>query len=361
MRPSTCLILALSCLLPWSSLRAAETYRGRGGLEKLNSRLHGYVVDYTHNHGTDNRLYSQALHEKRDLYVYVPPGFDPHKCYPVLLWLHGFAQDEVAFLRDIVVPLDEAMGEGKLPPIILASPDGSFHGRETLCQPGSGFLNTRAGNFEDYLMNDVWSFLLSNYPVLPERSAHIVAGVSLGGGAAYNKAIKFKDQFGIVMGVFPAVNLRWEDCHGRYASKFDPDCWGWRTNFDHFCEVIARYYKVITIRQGQLIRPLFGRHNPDTAALISRENPIEMLTDYGVREGELAMYIAYGGQDEFHIDAQVESFLFRARQLGLTIDVEYSPEGHHDRKTARAFTPSLLEWLNQQLAPCKLVPHPGVS
>jgi hypothetical protein len=63
------------------------------------------------------------------------------------------------------------------------------------------------------------------------------------------------------------------------------------------------------------------------------------------------MYIAYGGKDEFNIDAQVESFLYRCKQRGLTVAVGYDPKGHHDIPTAVRLMPDLFDWLGAQLAP----------
>jgi hypothetical protein len=68
------------------------------------------------------------------------------------------------------------------------------------------------------------------------------------------------------------------------------------------------------------------------------------------------MYVAYGGLDEFNIDAQVESFLYVAQRRGLTVQVDYDRFGRHNRITARRFVPDLFCWLNQQLAgygPCR--------
>ena len=31
----------------------------------------------------------------------------------------------------------------------------------------SFFINSNAGNFEDYIVQDVWSFLVANYPIRP--------------------------------------------------------------------------------------------------------------------------------------------------------------------------------------------------
>src|SRR5258708_37578964 len=76
---------------------------GDGGrpvdIRQLNARLAGHVDDYTTNHGPDNRIESPSLGQKRDIYVYVPPGYDPAKRYPLMIWLHGLSQDEQSFLE----------------------------------------------------------------------------------------------------------------------------------------------------------------------------------------------------------------------------------------------------------------------
>jgi len=216
---------------------------------------------------------------------------------------------------------------------------------------GSFYANSKAGNFEDYLIDDVWNFLLAHYPIRPEPEAHVLVGLSMGGGAAFNKAIKYPELFRVAIGVFPPLNLRWEDCHGRYMANFDPDCWGWRTDFNRPHSVVGRFYGVITIRLGQVMGPLYGRRNPDTARLVSPENPIEMLDLYDVRPGQLEMYVAYAGRDQFNIDAQVESFLYVAKRRGLEVGVGYEPNGRHDRTTAFKLLPGVLDWLAPRLAP----------
>lgn len=319
-------------------------------LDRLNRRLHGQVIDYTKNHGADRRIWSAALQQRRDLYVYLPPGFDPHQLYPVLIYLHGFAQDEQGFVESVVPHLDRAMACGQVPPMIVVAPDGSLNGHPCLFTAGSFFINTKAGNFEDFVMQDVWSFVQAHYPIRPEREAHILAGVSMGGGAAFNLALKYRACFKIVIGVFPPLNTRWLDCHGRYMGNFDPCCWGWRTDFSRRLEVVGRFYGVVTIRESKVVKPLYGR-DPNILSQVSGENPIEMVDRLGLQEGELDMYVAYGGRDQFNIDAQVESFLFVARQRGLTVDVAYEPNGKHDPETALKLLPGILDWLAPRIAP----------
>jgi S-formylglutathione hydrolase FrmB len=107
---------------------------------------------------------------------------------------------------------------------------------------------------------------------------------------------------------------------------------------------------VVVIRLKQLVYPLYGRGR-DTVARISRDNPIEMVDRLCLQPGELAMYVAYGGRDQFNITAQVDSFLYRARQRGLAVAVSFDPQGRHSWRLARRLLPGILAWLGPLLAP----------
>jgi S-formylglutathione hydrolase FrmB len=336
-------------LLLTVGLPATAGLMNRRALERVNSRLCGRVIDYTHHNGTDNRIWSEALHERRDMYVYVPPGYDPSRRYPLVFFLHGFTQDEDFFLQYQVEQFDRVIASGQMPPCIIAAPDGSIQGRPTFFRSASFYCNSNAGRYEDYLLQDVWNFLVTHYPIRPEREAHALTGVSMGGSAAFRLGIEHRDRFGVVVGFMPPLNLRWVDCRGHYRTKFDPCCWGWRTELRPY-ELIGRFFGVIPVRFRTLSDPLFGR-GPQVIDELSRINPIEVMDRCDLREGELEMYVAYGGQDELNVDAQVESFLYRARQRGLTVAVDYDPKGKHDLATGLRLFPSLIEWLAPRLAP----------
>ena len=96
------------------------------------------------------------------------------------------------------------MACGRMPPTIIAIPDGSWCGHSAFFGPSTFFLNSKLGQFEDYLMQDVWGFLQANYPIRPEREAHALMGASMGGFGAYNLGIKYRERFKIVVGFFPA-------------------------------------------------------------------------------------------------------------------------------------------------------------
>jgi S-formylglutathione hydrolase FrmB len=329
---------------------AAEARDRRVDVEAINQRLAGKVLDFTHNSGVDRRIWSPSLGQWRDLYVYVPPGYDPTQQYPVILFLHPFLMDEHSFMDYVVELLDQAIVCGKLPPVIVAAPDGSIKGYPTLLSSGSFFVNSQAGNFGDYIIHDVWDFLIQHFPIRPEREAHVIAGASMGGFGAFNQGFNHPEMFEIIVGILPPVNLRWVNCHGRYMANFDPCCWGWRTQVDRSHEVVGRFYGLFTIRLKQVIDPLFGR-GPEALEAVKRENPIEMIDRLGIHAGMFDIYIAYAGRDEFNIDAQVESFLYRAHQRGLPITVQYDPKGHHNVATAQKMFPDVLAWLAPRLAP----------
>jgi len=317
-------------------------------VSKVNRQIRGRVIDYTQNHGYDRRFFAKSLNEKRDMYVYLPPGFSPAYHYPVMIYLHGILGDETLFLTDIVKPLDAAIVAGKLPPLIVAVPDG------TLCvggrfQPGSFFIDGPAGDFQDYIIRDVWGFLVTHYPIRPECKAHILAGASMGGFGAFNIALKHHDTFGIVIGVMPVLNLRWMDCKGNYFADFDPYNWGWRNTAYDPCEPIGTFaHGLVSFTMKDLLYPAFG-DGRDGMVRASAENPIELLDRVCLKPGELDMYIGYAANDEFNLDAQAESFIYLAKSRGFCPAVLCDENGRHSESTGRRMLPDVIRWLNERL------------
>lgn len=344
------LIAALLAAVPLSFAGAIGWRNDGGELNRVNRKLAGKVLDYTANHGRDNRIFSRAMWQRRDLYVYLPPNFDASRRYPIVYFLHGFAFDEQMFLR-IIPEVDDAIAKGKFPPVIIAAPDGSVKGEPSMHQPATFFINSAAGDFENFLLTDVWDFMTSHFPIRPEREAHVLAGVSMGGGAAFDLGIRNRDCFGVVAGMHPPLNLRWIDCDGNYDGNFDPRRWAWRDQIKNAHEPIAIFGAgALKIRLSHLLGPLFG-DTDDAIVEISRHNPIELIDRTRLRNGELEMFVAYAGKDEFNIDAQVESFLYLAKHRGLGVHVVYDPLGHHDAITSMKLLPHMIEWLAPRLAP----------
>jgi S-formylglutathione hydrolase FrmB len=309
-----------------------------------NARFHGQIVDYTDCHAGDRRIWSSALHEWRNLYVYLPPDFDASKRYPLVLWLHGIIENAKWPLFNAVPYFDHAIAKGRMPPVIVAIPDGHIPGSFF----DSHFLNIRAGRYEDYLLQDVLPFVEAHFPVRPDRQAHAIMGFSLSGWAAYSVALKNTSRFGAVVGILPPLNMRWVDCRGNFKSEFDPCCWGWRNELDRDELITCAYGIPATLRRS--IEPYFG-WGQEGLAWLSRENPIELLDRFQIQPGEIAMYVAYIRRDEYMVAPQVESFLYAAGQRGLEVTVDYHPHiPTHNVFVCMNRFPRALEWLGAQLA-----------
>lgn len=341
----TTLITAVCLLAAGDATGQAVPTCSPGVLSK--PKLAGRILDFTRNNGADRRVFSPALGGKRDLYVYLPPGFDPCRRYPAMLWLHGQLQSEQNFLN--VAPLfDEAIAGGLLPPMIIAAPDGTVSGNWRLFTAGSFYINSGAGRFEDYTAKDIWGFVRATFPVRPERQARVIAGASMGGFGAYNLGIKYRREFGVIVGVLPAINLRYDDCRGGPRADFDPKTFRPREEFRPR-DVAARFGPFL-VRLRTLVGGVIT-FDETTTAQIARENPTEMLTTHSVRPGEFQMYIGYGTKDQFNIDAQSQSFVYLAMLRGLKVTEQVVPGGRHSFRTGVKLFPGLVAWLGPRLAP----------
>ncbi len=190
-------------------------------------------------------------------------------------------------------------------------------------------------------MTDVWNFLMEHFPIRPERKAHSLVGCSAGGTGTFALAIKHKDRIKVAMGFMPLLNLRYVDGHGHYRRPFDPDNFGMRERM-HGLEPLGRR-RLFVLRFHDLFGPLFGT-GAEALAGMSSINPLELMELYDLQPGELELYVAYGGRDEFNVGAQVESFLYCARQRGIEVTADYDPDGKHDLRTGTRQLPAALRW-----------------
>lgn len=315
-------------------------------------RIQGRVIDFTQNHGRDRRIYSQSLCDKRDLYVYLPPGYSPEKQYPVMIVLHGILQDERAFLDWVVKPLDDAIVKGCLPPMIVAAPDGSFTGDPNPWDSGSFYINGPRGNFQSWIEDDLWFFLNRNFTINPNPKTHVMAGASMGGVGAFCIGLKHPDRFGLLVGLMPALNLRWMDRSDNYLAEFDPNNWGWRNKVTDPNEVIGKFGP-LKIHVKDILIPAFGKGNA-AIMLASENNPIEIIDRYHVKPGQLEMFVTIAGRDNFNLDAQAQSFIYLAQHRGIQVDSFTLPKGTHDVSTAQKMIDPVFNWINSKLSHSEL-------
>ena len=191
------------------------------------------MVDYTSNHGTDGRIFSPILGMPRDLYVYLPPGYDPGRTYSLVLFFHMADVDEHFFIGSkILKELDDLIVSGGFPPAIVACPDGTYRGWNRFHTKDSLYVNGLGGRFQDHVLQEVVPFLMANYAIRPERQAHALVGFSAGGYGAMGLAIEHRDVFGAVATLASPLNLRYSNCDRVYFEDFDPTTYRWKTTYD---------------------------------------------------------------------------------------------------------------------------------
>jgi enterochelin esterase family protein len=135
---------------------------------------------------------------RRELWVYLPPGFDGTRRYPVLWCLTGFTgTGSMAVTGNRWAPglaerLDRLIAGG-CPPVIVAFPDCFTR------LGGSQYMNSGAtGRYEDYLCDELVPFLDGYLPTLPFRDARGVFGKSSGGYGALRLGMRKPDLFAAV-------------------------------------------------------------------------------------------------------------------------------------------------------------------
>ena len=326
-------------------------FRNRANLERLNRRLDGRLVDYTHNHGRDNRIFSPILGRPRDLYVYLPPGYDPSNAYPLILYLHmGYVDEHAISGSNRIVELDRMIRRGAFPPAVVAVPDGLYEGENRIRDPHSLFVNGCGGRFEDHLMNEVLPFVKRGFSIRPEREAHAILGVSAGGFGAMALALKHRDMFGVVATLAAPLNVRYGTIDGRYREDFHPATFRWNDRYDPNQVVGTFYLGLKRVRAGKYFDPVFGCL-PDPLAGIIANNPADLLSSTDLKPGELAVYVNYAGRDNWNFDAQDQSFQWLAAQRGVAVTLECAPGARHNIPYFRSNHVRAYAWLSGHLPP----------
>lgn len=141
-----------------------------------------------------------SLHEaQRDVQVYLPPSYDAPAArgrrYPVVFLLHGFPGTAGDWFgrAHAAETADTLIARGEAPEVILVSPDGNrgFFGR-TL------FANAYDGSFDmnDFVRRDLVTWVDSMFRTRERAADRGVIGLSDGGTAAVNLALRHPEVFG---------------------------------------------------------------------------------------------------------------------------------------------------------------------
>jgi S-formylglutathione hydrolase FrmB len=341
---------------------ARAQFLNRVNVERLNGRLAGQVVDYTNNHHTDRRNFSSILGMPRDLYVYVPPGYNPACAYPLILFFHMANVDEHYFIGSkLLEVVDELIVRGEIPPAILACPDGIYGGRNRLNAKHSLYVNGSGGRFEDHILQEVIPFLTAHYSIRPEREAHATLGLSAGGYGAMGLAIKHRDYIGAAATLAAPLNLRYSNSNELYFNDFDPTTYRWKIRYDPEEIIGVFYHGLLRIRARRFMVPVFGEGNAAVDRIMGT-NPADLVFSTDLKSNELSIYVNYPGRDNFNFDAQAESFCWLAARNGIDVTMVCDPKGTHSPAYFRNNIRPACLWLGRHLlAPTAGSPPAGAA
>jgi len=124
-------------------------------------------------------------------YVYLPPGFDPARRYPVVYLLHGLPGDPSEYVDGVQLTAfaDAGIARGMLRPFIAVIPaagdDASYDGEW-------------AGPWETALVDEIVPWVDANLPTIHSPAGRVVAGLSAGGFGATDIALRNPGLFGVV-------------------------------------------------------------------------------------------------------------------------------------------------------------------
>jgi enterochelin esterase-like enzyme len=154
-----------------------------------------------------DKYYSKTVGAFRNTMVYLPPGYNARKKYPVLYLLHGIGGDETQwyFFGAPNVILDNLHALGKLTPFIVVLPNGCAQKDDHWLSDIYASAPSYA-NFEGDLLNDLMPYIDSHYSVKTGRDNTALAGLSMGGGQSLDFGLKHTDVFGWVGGFSSAPN-----------------------------------------------------------------------------------------------------------------------------------------------------------
>lgn len=148
---------------------------------------------------------SKTVGTTRRMQVYTPPNYSKDTKYPVLYLLHGIGGDETEWQRFASpgVMLDNLIADGKAVPMIVVMPNGRAQKDDRA--RGDVFRSAPAfAVFEKDLLEDVIPAIETKYSVDTSREKRAIAGLSMGGGQAFNFGLGNLDTFAWV-GPFSAA------------------------------------------------------------------------------------------------------------------------------------------------------------
>jgi len=164
-------------------------------LDADNTGKEGSLIKFSPKFSKDPWVEAAPEEAARDISVYLPHGYDPHRTepYPLIVCLDS---REFVALMNMTKTLDNLISAGAIPPTIVTfvncpSPQSKSYLRETEYQCNE--------KFSSFLTDELVPKLRSEFRITEDPSATTIMGVSFSGLGATNTALHHPETFGKVL------------------------------------------------------------------------------------------------------------------------------------------------------------------
>lgn len=308
--------------------------------------------------------------------VYLPPGYDgnPATRYPTLYLFHGFGSSpsvwlKFGYLGNVNLPkmMDALIASGAIQPLIVVMPNTEDR------YDGAFFTNSPvAGNWDDFVVHDLVSYIDSHYRTLPRAESRAIAGHGGGGSATLVLALRHPETFAVAYAMTPMdaafvasdtsddvsgyafqklandLSLGITTFHGREGSTmgmavaFTPDA----KNPPYLADLPY----AVTVGNPFVLPPKPPRRLDAVWAQWVANTPLGMVDSYGMN---LLLYRGFafdvGTGDDPELLARVRAFDRGLNRAGIPHTYEEYAGGHSD-KVAERLRSIVLPFISARLA-----------
>jgi len=133
---------------------------------------------------------SEILKREVHYSIFLPSDYyTSERAYPITYLLHGYGDADDGWIQfgEINRLADEGIKTGKIPPMIIVTPDGFTN----------FYINAADGsmNYEDFFIKELIPHIEKTYKVKAEKRFRAVAGLSMGGYGSLLYALKYPNLF----------------------------------------------------------------------------------------------------------------------------------------------------------------------
>ena len=153
--------------------------------------------------------FSKKANRNKGANVWLPPGYDKNKKYPVFYVNHGYGGDEYAMVTGMGVCeiASNLIKSGEAEPMIIVFTN-QYTDPQHEKQTGDGQADVPGyDNFVEDLPDSLMPYIESHYPVKTGRENTAIAGFSMGGRESLYIGIKCCDKIGYIGAGAPAPGI----------------------------------------------------------------------------------------------------------------------------------------------------------